>query len=242
MRIAVIASYAEDTIEIDGTTIVRAGGPAYFIAGALRNLGIPFDVYAGAAPARVRIRIRDGEEHGVVDAVPPIAVPAVIVADACIVSTVLNEFPVERTANLPGYVALDVQGYLRRSGGGRRAFAPSAAALARIACFKATDAELDVLNPALVAAQQRDRTLIVTHGAHGATVWHRGVAHVIPGIPVTVRSTLGAGDTFLSAFVVACLRGLQPEVAGRFAVESVVLFLTERNARSQRAGEEQRND
>ena len=75
MHIAVIASYATDTIIMDGRVVVRDGGPAFFIANALRKLDVPFDAYTGTTPARVQITVRDGEEHGIVASVSSIDLP-----------------------------------------------------------------------------------------------------------------------------------------------------------------------
>ncbi len=231
MRIAVIASYAWDIFERDGIVTERAGGPAHFIAAALDRLGVAYDVYAGAVPAIVRITMRDDREVGVVESCTPIVVSERTEADACIISTILDEFPVERIGGLPGYLALDVQGYVRKPGGGRRRWMPSADVWRLFSCVKVADEELPFLSETFLASQ-RLRSLIVTHGVSGATVWDRGTAYEIPATPVSVSHALGAGDTLLAAFVVATLRGMDAPSAGRFAVEVVCDVLRERaNAR-----------
>ena len=230
MRIAIIGSLSRDTVEVEGRDpIVRHGGPACFLSNALDRLGVTHDTYTGATPVEVCIAVRGGREVGAVASCPPIIVPNHVVADACIVSTILDDFSVTHIPKLPGYHALDVQGYVRQAGGGRHAWAPPEDVWSALACVKATERELTFL-PETFVASQRMRTLIVTRGPDGATIWDHGMAHEISTIPVVVQDALGAGDTFLAAFVVATLRGMAVPDAGRFAARVVHDMLSERAA------------
>jgi len=224
VRIAIIGSYARDLIEADGEIAERTGGPAYFLTAVLDHLDVAYDVYAGTTPATVRITMRDGREVGTVESCASIVVPERIEADACIVSTILDEFSVERLGGLPGYLALDVQGYVRRPGGGRGPWSPPTDVWESLTCVKTADEELPFLPETLLASQRR-RTLIVTRGVSGATVWDHGTAYEIPATPIAAPHALGAGDIFLTAFVVARLRGMDVLSAGRFAARMVYDFL-----------------
>lgn len=55
--------------------------------------------------------------------------------------------------------------------------------------------------------------LVVKRGARGATVWHDGVAHHAPAIPVVVLDTIGAGDAFTAGYLSGVLDGLSPAAA-----------------------------
>ena len=60
-------------------------------------------------------------------------------------------------------------------------------------------------------------TVCVTHGAKGAALLHRGEWHEAPGIPVTVKDAVGAGDAFLAGLLSKLLTGTEPGEALRWA-------------------------
>ncbi|MBH1999911.1 MAG: ribokinase [Sphingomonadaceae bacterium] len=51
------------------------------------------------------------------------------------------------------------------------------------------------------------RTLIVTHGRHGAQAWERGTLIDQPGFAVEVVSSIGAGDAFAGGLIAALVEG-----------------------------------
>jgi fructokinase len=71
--------------------------------------------------------------------------------------------------------------------------------------------------------------VIVTRGAAGATAFTRSGAVTAAAAPVTVRDTVGAGDTFMGAFLAALAdRGLlsggaagRPGLPGRLTSDTV---------------------
>ncbi len=58
----------------------------------------------------------------------------------------------------------------------------------------------------------------LTLGAEGALLVGRGVAFFAPAVPVEVKSSVGAGDSFLGALVAKFAEGEDPETAFRVAV------------------------
>jgi fructokinase len=68
-----------------------------------------------------------------------------------------------------------------------------------------TSAELKIAAQKFSAAHAIDR-VCVTAGARGAGLWWQGKWHWEPGRKVAVRDTVGAGDAFLGALLVALLR------------------------------------
>lgn len=59
--------------------------------------------------------------------------------------------------------------------------------------------------------------VIVTRGARGAAMLHGDRYLEVPGVPVNVVDTTGAGDVFRGACIAALLRGDAPEAMLRFA-------------------------
>lgn len=232
MHVAIFSSYARDTIVVGGQTKVEDRGPARYLTDTLTRLGVPHRVYAGARPADVRIDVVDGVECGRIERVDPIPVPTPLTADASIVSTLLDEFPIDRLPDLPGLIALDVQGFVRNPGGGRRVWSLDPAAWPSLDIVKAAEYEVPFLADAFIQSQQQ-RILLITRGARGATLWDHGAPHDIAAEPVDAPHALGAGDAFLAAFVVERLRGMAAPDAGRFAAQVVHDMLMERTVPSQ---------
>lgn len=48
-------------------------------------------------------------------------------------------------------------------------------------------------------------TICITLGSKGCAVFHGDALHIIPGFPVTVVDTVGAGDAFAAAFLHGCI-------------------------------------
>lgn len=102
--------------------------------------------------------------------------------------------------------------------------------LARADLVKLNDAEVDVLGPLLgfgavrsadfarrLAAAWPVRWVCITRGADGCEL-HAGIESVdVPGEPVAVCDTVGAGDAFTAALTVSLLAGWPLDRAARFA-------------------------
>jgi ribokinase len=73
--------------------------------------------------------------------------------------------------------------------------------------------------------------VVITRGARGAEMYHRGVrmAGATPPEIVAIDAT-GAGDAFVGAIVVALLDGMEPEAALRFACAAGALAATRAGA------------
>lgn len=61
------------------------------------------------------------------------------------------------------------------------------------------------------------RWVVLTRGADGCLVWGEGEVVDVPGTPVEVVDTVGAGDAFTAAFLIGLLRGWPLERTARFA-------------------------
>lgn len=85
--------------------------------------------------------------------------------------------------------------------------------LTQVDFLKVTQAEaewlFDTVNPATIAAQLPDLVgVLVTAGAAGCDYWLAGAIGHVPGFPVDVEDSTGAGDAFVAGFLhQLCLRG-----------------------------------
>ena len=86
------------------------------------------------------------------------------------------------------------------------------------ACRIQSDATLDAVLQRLLETMQLD-VVVVTRGAEGATLATQAGVVTQPGIPTTVRDTVGAGDSFTAAFLVGLLRNDPHEKILRKACE-----------------------
>jgi len=74
-------------------------------------------------------------------------------------------------------------------------------------------------------------TVVTTLGARGCRIWHRGRTVAVPGRPVQVVDTTGAGDTFTGAFAAALAAGRTLETAAAEANVAAALSCRHAGAR-----------
>jgi fructokinase len=74
------------------------------------------------------------------------------------------------------------------------------------------------------------QAVCVTCGADGALFYTKGQHYRAPGLPVTVRDTIGSGDAFLAALLRGWLVGDEPGAALRFACAAGALVATQPGA------------
>ncbi len=115
---------------------------------------------------------------------------------------------------------------------GNLTMAARTAALGAAQWISANRAEAEVLTgtsdpgEAAVALSDRAGGAVVRDGAHGCWLGQRGVATHIPGHPVKVVDTNGAGDAHIGAFIAALARKEQPEAACTLANCAAALSIT----------------
>lgn len=204
--IIVVGSFAIDYVtNTSGITHRQNGGPAYWINQTLTKLNMPFSVITGRKPTIVDIRLsRDGEK-GKALTIYPIHIRSPRTGKVCIISTIGNEFPIEQWKLLHGALVVDFQGYVRDAQGrGTLVNIPSSIAR-RIAIAKVTAAELSCLSTPFVKSQKQ-RILIVTHGAAGFEIFYRGKRYEFTAKGRVSPDAIGAGDTLLTAFAMEWLK------------------------------------
>ncbi|MBC6613022.1 carbohydrate kinase [Hymenobacter sp. BT507] len=74
------------------------------------------------------------------------------------------------------------------------------------------------------------QAVCVTCGAEGALLYTGGQHYQAPGLPITVRDTIGSGDAFLAALLKGWLAGDEPSAMLRFACAAGALVATHQGA------------
>ena len=74
--------------------------------------------------------------------------------------------------------------------------------------------------------RQPETVLVVKRGAKGVSIFHGGGVDDVPGFPVEVVNTVGAGDAFASGLITSRLGGADWVTAGRFANACGALVVT----------------
>jgi hypothetical protein len=208
--ITLVSTYTIDEIcGPDGRTQRRTGGPAHYVGAALDLLGFPYNLITGSRP---RVQVLSGP-HGdqyVIPSIPHITLPEKIEGCAVILSPIIGEIDRDAALSVNGLLAVDVQGFVREpgvpSGEVSRKFDLSRL-ISRADFVKGGDRELGLLDSHTKKLLGRT-TVIETRGSNGAMIHRGGQSHALTVPQVSAPDTIGAGDTFLAAFVVAILRGV----------------------------------
>jgi ribokinase len=102
---------------------------------------------------------------------------------------------------------------------------------------KLTDVEVrDVESAAIAARRLRKRAphaeILITLGANGVWIDAQTFTGHVPGFNVTAVDTVGAGDTFIGAFVVRMVEGSDVREAARFGCAAAAIAVTRRGAQT----------
>lgn len=94
----------------------------------------------------------------------------------------------------------------------------------------------DLASAAAAARQIQTRSgrarVAVTLGPEGVWLDTPEFAGHIPGVRVTAVDTVGAGDTFIGAFITRLVEGAEPREAARFACAAAAIAVTRRGAQT----------
>jgi len=85
---------------------------------------------------------------------------------------------------------------------------------------------------AALKQRSRCRNILITLGAQGAWLDTPSFTGRVPGFKVKAVDTVGAGDTFIGAFVVRMVEGAEPREAARFGCAAAAIAVTRRGAQS----------
>lgn len=225
-----ISTYTNDRLpEKNGGVRIQSGGPAHYMGLALRRLCVPFQLVTGER-ADVQVIPGPGGEKYMIPKLHPILIPDPLPGDAVVLSPIMREIAPDSVPPVGGLLALDLQGFVRRPGdpsGGFDREVDLEGLLARADVIKAAEAELEALTPQSRSAA-RSAIVLITHGEQGATIQQGDRLEKVEAVPVPAPNTIGAGDTFLSGFLVALLHGHAPVEAGERAARFTEEILRER--------------
>lgn len=229
-QFTLVSTYTNDRLPLgNGEVRVQRGGPAHYMGLALSRLCVHFQLVTGKTADVEVIPGPDGEKY-MIPKLHPIAIPDPLPGDAVVLSPIMREIAPDSVPDVDGLLALDLQGFVRRPGdpeGGFDHDVDLAGLLGRADVIKAAEPELAALTPESRRAA-RSAIVLITHGDQGATIQQGDRVEKVKAIPVAAPNTIGAGDTFLSAFLVGLLQGHPPRAAGEDAARFVEGILRER--------------
>lgn len=223
MNTLVISSFAKDYLILENKIEIRDGGPALFITKVLSENKIPFRSRSGKT-AIVEIDLRNNQEKGRIKRVDPIRIRNYGRLDFVIISTLLNEY---RLKAIGKFCCLDIQGYVRVKNTFWKKKLFDSKELEKFDVVKATEEELKYIPQSRV---EKIKLLLITKGENGFDVVEHGKIKSFSIQKIYPTDTVGAGDTFFTAF---CLKYNQTRdiiKSSKFAKETVVRFLKQKQA------------
>lgn len=215
MKITVIASFAEDRLISDRGMAIREGGPAFFITKVCDDLKKEYELFSGKKGI-VEIDMWDKKEVGRVKSAGQIECETK--ADLVIISTIIDEYPLSAQGNIS---CLDIQGYVRGDGFGQKRFFDSPE-LEKFTILKGSTEELRYVPQNRL---KKIPVVIETQGEEGCLVRCGEKITQIPTIPVMSADTIGAGDTFFSAYCIKYAETKDAVKSAEFAQNIVKEFL-----------------
>ena len=197
--------------------VVRLGTPVRFVEGS-QTATFSF-AYAGERREMRIEALGDSWLPGDLPELPPLRW-------AHVAPLARHEFPTETIAALARRcrVSLDGQGLVRvpQVGPLRLDADYDPELLRHVWALKLAEEEAELIGDVHALGV---REVLVTHGSHGATVHTRGTSELVSARGVDTDPT-GAGDAFMTAYVVARIAGFAPSGAARRATAVVAAVLS----------------
>jgi 1D-myo-inositol 3-kinase len=128
-------------------------------------------------------------------------------------------------------IGVTPQGWMRRWDGDGRVFpkrwegAAEVLNHAKVVVFSENDVQMD--EDVIQSYARMADIMVVTHGAGGATVYHRGETRHLPAFETVEVDPTGAGDVFAAAYLIELERSGDPYAAAHFA-NCVASFVVEK--------------
>lgn len=223
--VTVVSTHTQDVFP-SGKTL--AGGPARYIAEALRRLGAQYEIVTGDLACVEVVPGPEGELYRI-PVLPAIPLPSRLDGDAVILSPIMREIDPDSVPEVEGLLAIDLQGFVRAPD--HAGVAPSpvdlTGLLPRVHVVKAAEAELRSLTPESLDSLD-GAIVLLTMGERGALIREYSQETFVPARAVPAPYTVGAGDTFLAAFVLSYLEARDPIQAAKSAARFTEGVLSER--------------
>jgi len=230
--LTVFSTFAVDKLIDENRKAIREqkGGPAFFIASALKRENINFN-FVTAPLVKVEILIKDGEEFGRIKQKnkPKKINFSTITTPSLLISTILNDFDLKGAGVFKGNIFLDIQGYVRNGAkfGKKKQWKLPKKIASSIFCLKGTEEELKFI-PFSLQREQKQKILLITKGKLGCEIWVKGENKIIKPKKVieNIKNTIGAGDSFFAYFISEFLRTENPFLSVKHATDKTSEFLT----------------
>lgn len=231
-EIEVFSTMARDVFVNKSGKIIKEsqGGPATFIKQTLDDLGIEYQLNLTNEVTVEILLTAQGEYGRIITPPKQKQIKTKTGNNFILVSTLLNEWipPAE-----PANIFLDIQGYVRDGNnfGGMKPFVINSELASKLTCVKAEKDEAQFLEKTFLE-EQKMKQLVITKGSDGLDLYIAGNLYqiqtkTINGLPDTV----GAGDTWFSAYVAYQLQGFNYLDSATMAVDYVCKFLERKKER-----------
>jgi hypothetical protein len=229
-RVTLVSTRTRDTLTLpDGSRKTIPGGPANYIGGAFRRLGLECNLVTGEVADVDVISSPHGEEY-VIPALAPIQFPHRLECAALLLSPIVREIDPDLVPLVDALLVIDLQGFVREPGvssGDVRATFDLTELLARSDVVKASESELQRLTESSRKVLD-GAILLTTLGERGALVRCDRRECFVPARVIKTPYTIGAGDSYLAAFTAAILDGCDPIGAAQKAARFTENVLRER--------------
>lgn len=230
--ITLLSSFAKDVVLRDGKVVSnQIGGPAFFISNVFASEGVSFAIQSPKQPVVVEISVtKDGEVGKISERPEQMSVQfSGMKTPALVISTLLDEFRLNKISEYAGRVFLDVQGYVRDGNvfGKKKFWEPTEEIIDAIFCLKGTEEELRFVSKRLL---DKVSILLRTKGKRGCEIVMNGKQYsFFPPEIVVSDDTIGAGDTFFASFISAFLKTEDVSQSSKYAMEKTAEFLKNKN-------------
>ncbi len=225
-KIEVFSTFARDVFLTEEGRICaeQPGGPATFIQQTLNALGSNYLLRTSNTVVVEILLTAQGEFGRIRDVPTRKMIKPLQSSDAVLISTLLDEWILPQTSK---QIFLDIQGYVRNGDkfGGMKPYVIPPQTECVLTCVKAEQDEAEFLPPDFLE-RQKNKQLVITKGREGAELFVRGEKYIIPTIPMEdLPDTVGAGDTWFSAYVAYQLQGDDCIMAAEKATTFTTQFL-----------------
>lgn len=220
--VTVVSTFTRDRLPTSPPVTVP-GGPAHFIGQAFRALGQAHEIITGVE-AFVDVLPGSGEHQYLIPPLPLIPMPARFSGPATIFSPIAQEIDPARVPPVDGLFVIDLQGFVREPGRSTGCVSSQfdlSALLLRANVVKASEEEVERLQPGSRQLLNSVDIVLVTHGSAGADLRWGSRERRIRAQHVANANTIGAGDSYLARFVSGLVRGEAPATAAEAATRFV---------------------
>ncbi|MDO9231013.1 MAG: PfkB family carbohydrate kinase [bacterium] len=222
--IKIFSTYTKDEIDNQdsGLRVIRNGGPAFFIENILKKNKIKYKMKSQKAV--IKIKIKNGIEKGVLkNKLTTKKLDNIRDNDLVVISTVDDEWIVDKKIFTKAQIFLDAQGYVRSARRNPKIY--EARFWEDIFCLKVNEQEIKEL-PRGIVNNQKNKCLIITKGGKGVVIYFENKKYAIVAKKIKSCDAIGAGDTFFPGFIVGFIENKGDIIkSGKFAIKEVENFL-----------------